>query len=124
MRRTLSTISLVCLLVLVAVSSGAPRPARATYWIDLFLDCSSVYAGDAHECEYYYPPGSERNQCLDAAQARNTGCMSPMYYPTYEPDYCDAARANAAACVNLFSGLESTMLVMECRMNSGIHLCE
>jgi len=122
--RTLSTIAFVCLFVLLAVSSGAPRPARAFLWTDLFLDCASVYAGDAHECEYNYPPGTQRNQCLDTAQTRNTECLSPMYYPTHEPDYCDAARANAAACTSLFSGLDSSMLVMECRMSSGIHLCE
>ncbi len=122
--RTLSTITLVCLFVLLVVSSSAPRPARATIWVDLFLDCASVYAGDAHDCERDFAPGTQRNQCLDTAQSQNTQCLMPMYYPTHEPDYCDAARAANAACINLFSGLESTMLVMECNMNSGINSCQ
>lgn len=122
--RKLFTISLMCLFMLLAVSSSAPRSVRATIWVDLFLDCASFYADDAHDCEALYPPGSSRNQCLNAAQSQNTSCLQPMYYPTYEPDYCDQARAANAACINLFTGLESTFLVMECSMNSGINACQ
>lgn len=123
----------VCLVALCALLY-TPKVPVVYAWSDAdyfnaVVGCDSTYSGTLSECRAFpfYPFEPTETQCRFAAGNEYSGCLYGIPPPAYEPDFCDGARATYYNCTAEYgpgSGNEDLGAVMNCRVASGIDLCE
>ena len=127
------SVTLLFLLLLVVFASSPPK-TQAVWWVDELGDCSSSFVDTSNgDCNTPYHLGllteTERNQCLDNKLDVLESCLTPIYVPSMEPDFCDAARLANQDCVTQSQNLDPEdpniwSFYMECRQKSGIDSCQ
>jgi hypothetical protein len=140
-RASILTLCLVALLW----ATPAPRSVRAQDWTDELSVYLDDYASDwfacwetawdrTAECQNY-PAGPDRDNCESDALSDKVTCLassstifrsraSSIMYDYGEIGFCTKAHNMAAACSNLFQGIENTAAYNECRAASQVDYCE
>ena len=123
----------LCLVALCALIYS-PKVQVVYAWTDAdyfnaVVACDDDYFGTLYPCRElpFYPIDPTENDCRYAAGNDYFTCLDGIQSPAYEPDFCDAARAQYYTCTATYgpgSGNEDLGAVMSCREASGIDLCE
>jgi hypothetical protein len=125
----IKTLCCITLLLLLAISTSAPKVAHASDWVEDLFTCTGNYidsantAWDNWENSPQEPEDEwELNHALDDSFYGYQACNNMTTAP--QLDFCTSAMNAAANCSSQYSGLDYWDAYMACRAASGIDSCQ
>lgn len=115
-------------ILLTALCTFVVQADDITYFNGL-LACDGNYTTELNDCrdDPNYPNDPDESTCRYQAGSEYSDCVFGLDEPSYEPDFCDAARAARDNCLLHYGpgGITPHMTTyMECWAASGVDQCE